>query len=467
MLLPLYSTAETVTFVRGYEFFTPIDIMATFLGLVILTILAYVRRRNFKDDDYYKYYLRAFFFKLLFTYANAAFYIIAYKGGGDSIAYWDGSVKLNNLFFEKPLAYFDEMWNNYPKEHLRVNFNSHSGYPDGRVYEEKASFFVSKIASVIGFFSFKGYILMSLIFAFVATNASWRLYEIVRGLGLHSDWHAALAILFIPSLSFWCGGISKDTLMWVCTCYFIVNLYALLDPNKKGKLKHFIYILICLYVFYRVRSFMIMTILSPLLFYYSSYTRRIHDDSFRSSFTRFMAFILVIVGILVFFQTSIASEFLAEAQVIYEDMTTNQTYGDKRYTLGDVSYTPLGMLAAFPLSVVAGFFRPFIWESLSTSLILNGIESTLIIWYTVRFVFQPKVTQRFRQLMTNDFLVYAFTYALILAFFAGFTSILFGVLVRFKAPVLPFLVLVLLAKVRASTHPDATIGTLGPPKEER
>ncbi len=135
MLLPLYSTAETVNFVKGYEFFTPIDIMATFLGLAILTILAYVRRRNFKDDDYYKYYMRAFFFKLLFTYANAAFYIIAYKGGGDSIAFWDGSVKLNNLFYEKPMAYFDEMWNNYPKEHVRVNFNTITGYPDGRVYE--------------------------------------------------------------------------------------------------------------------------------------------------------------------------------------------------------------------------------------------------------------------------------------------------------------------------------------------
>lgn len=459
-MLPLYSTAETVNFVRGYEFFSPIDIMATLLGFGLLTLFAYVRRRNFKDDDYYKYYMRAFFFKILFTYANAAFYIISYNGGGDSIAFWDGSVKLNNLFYEKPSAYFDEMWNNYPKEHLRVNFNSVTGYPDGRVYEEKASFFVSKIASVFGFFTFKGYILMSLIFAFIATNASWRLYELVRSFGMHSDWHAALAVLFIPSLSFWCGGISKDTLMWVCTCYFVVNLYAVLSAKTGSKFKHYVYMLLCLYVFYRVRSFMLLTVTAPLLLTYASYVARTRGKSFQTSFIRFTAILLVIGGILIFFQTSVASEFLAEAQVIYEDMTTNQTYGDKRYTLGEVSYTPAGMLAAFPLAVVAGFFRPFIFEALSTSLILNGIESTVLIYFTLRYVFRPKLRQRFAKLMSNDFLVYAFTYALILAFFAGFTSILFGVLIRFKAPVLPFLALILTAR-EASIHPDASVEPIG------
>jgi hypothetical protein len=37
-------------------------------------------------------------------------------------------------------------------------------------------------------------------------------------------------------------------------------------------------------------------------------------------------------------------------------------------------------------------------------------------------------------------------FSLILGFFAGYTSGLFGVLVRFKAPLLPFLYLVLIYK---------------------
>jgi Ca2+/Na+ antiporter len=61
----------------------------------------------------------------------------------------------------------------------------------------------------------------------------------------------------------------------------------------------------------------------------------------------------------------------------------------------------------------------------------------------VRLFFGGRLRKTISLIRSNEFLVFAFFFALILAFFAGFTSILFGVLVRFKAPVLPFLVLLL------------------------
>ena len=43
--------------------------------------------------------------------------------------------------------------------------------------------------------------------------------------------------------------------------------------------------------------------------------------------------------------------------------------------------------------------------------------------------------------------MYSFYFMLLMAFMSGFTGVIFGVLVRFKAAVLPFLVLVLTAKL--------------------
>jgi uncharacterized membrane protein YfcA len=126
-------------------------------------------------------------------------------------------------------------------------------------------------------------------------------------------------------------------------------------------------------------------------------------------------------------------------------MTTNKTYGTNRYDLGVTDYSPAGMIAAFPASVLAGFYRPYVWEALSTSLFLNGIESVVLIFYTLRFLLSGNVLKRIKRIRQHEFLIFAFFFAVILAFFAGFTSILFGVLVRFKAPVLPFLVIVLTA----------------------
>jgi hypothetical protein len=77
------------------------------------------------------------------------------------------------------------------------------------------------------------------------------------------------------------------------------------------------------------------------------------------------------------------------------------------------------------------------------SLLLNGIESIVLLYFTFRFFASRKIGQRIKRIRKHEFLIFAFFFAVILAYFAGFTSILFGVLVRFKAPVLPFLVIIL------------------------
>lgn len=440
------NTPEAAPFIvdQNYLFFTPLDIAATILGVIVIFVLLYLRKQRNKGQDHFKYLLPAYFFKAFFVVANALFYIIVYKVGGDSIGYWDGAVKLNNLFWADPIAYFQEIFTSSDYRTVYTNFTIQTGYPDSHIYGEKESFFISKIASFFTFFTFKGYILMSLIFAFITTNASWKLFELVRGYKLHKDWHLALAIFFIPSLSFWCGGISKDTIIWVALCYFLHHLYQLISIDKKGSIINWIVILICLYVMLQVRSFMIITVLVPLLFAYTArLTQKFNNRKFERNFIRLFLISLGLFVVVLFFQTPEAEKFLNEAAVINQDMSTNKTYGTNRYNLNITDYSPLGMLSAIPASVIAGFYRPFIWESLSVSLFLNGIESILLLYFTFRFVVSAKIRQRIQLIRKHEFLIFGIFFAFILAYFAGFTSILFGVLVRFKAPVLPFLVIIL------------------------
>jgi len=427
--------------------------MSTFLGLVIISIIIYLRSRANSEKDYYSYYSRAYYFKLFFVIANAAFYIITYGGGGDSIGFWDGGVKLNHVFWESPTAYFRELfdfretrdfWQYYQY------FDTESGYPDNRIYEEESSFFISKIVSLVGFFSFQGYMFMSVVFAYFTTNASMKLFETLREYKLHSNGHLALAVFFIPSLSFWCGGISKDTVMWIAVCYFIYNLNKIMSPEIKHNIFNWLIIFICLYVMYRVRSFMIATTVAPLLYGYGARIgKKYGAKSFQRNGVRLLFGAAGIVGILVFVRTTVADQFIQEAAVIHQDMTTNTSYKGAKYDLGVTDYSPAGMIKAFPASVIAGFFRPFLWESLSVSLIIDGIQSTVIIYYLLSFLFHPRFRERLKRIQNEEILIYSFFFALILAFFSGFTSILFGVLVRFKAPVIPFLVLVLTAHIQS------------------
>jgi hypothetical protein len=199
---------------------------------------------------------------------------------------------------------------------------------------------------------------------------------------------------------------------------------------------------------YRIRSFMLIVALAPVLFAYSARIKRtLSDNKIKRFFIRSFIILFTVTGILVFFQSSISEELIQEAAVINNDMTNNETYGDNRYDLGITDYSLGGMLRAAPNSIIAGLYRPFLWESLSVSLILNGLESMILLYLTFKFFFSKNVLQNIKLIREHEFLIYSFFLLIILAYFAGFTSILFGVLVRFKAPLIPFLIIVLTARL--------------------
>jgi hypothetical protein len=193
---------------------------------------------------------------------------------------------------------------------------------------------------------------------------------------------------------------------------------------------------------------MITTVLVPLVFTYSArLAKKYREKKFAFYTIRVISFI---VGFLFFyFQGSSLtnSKELEEAAVIQKDFAINDTYEGARYDLGITDYSPAGMLSAFPVATIAGFYRPFIWEAFSLTLFLNGLEGTFFLYLTVRF-FASGSLRKINAIRKHEFYIFAFFFSLLLAYMAGLTSGLLGVLVRFKAPLIPFFVLMLMIDTR-------------------
>jgi hypothetical protein len=135
-------------------------------------------------------------------------------------------------------------------------------------------------------------------------------------------------------------------------------------------------------------------------------------------------------------------KYLEEVAIIQQDFAENKTYTGYRYDLGVSDYSPAGMLKAAPMSIITSFYRPFIWEANSVFLLLSGLEGLLLLYFTFRFFFNKKgITYQIRMIRKQEILIFAIVFATIFGFFVGFTAGLFNVLVRFKAPLLPFLFL--------------------------
>ncbi|MFM7667456.1 MAG: hypothetical protein ACKO7D_04625 [Bacteroidota bacterium] len=431
--------------VNKLTFFSGLDILIfMFWFTIVLIISLYIKTRN-SEKEHYRYFLPNFLFKVLFSLIFAFYYILFIKGG-DSIAFFDTSRILTNLMFQDFDAYIRE-WPTYAMTENYINpFSSLTGLPPGWITREPEGYFVSKLFSIINLLTRSSYFSTTLLIAFFTSLASFKLYDFVVSFGVHNYKTLATFFLFIPSLSFWCTGVSKDTLIFICICYLIPTIYNLVVGKSKLKLRNIIYILLFSWILINIRSFMLYTVIVPFIFAFNvQFSKRIFSSK---SGQRFMRTIVVLIGfgfIGFFFSGETANKYLKEAEVTQQDFKNNTTYTGARYDLGEVSYTPAGLLRAMPLSIFTGIYRPFPWEALSPGLILNAVESVILIYLTFVFIFKNR-RSRIRTIRESDILTFSLYFVIIFAFMTGFTSVIFGILVRLRAPLLPFFLMLLTVK---------------------
>ena len=121
-----------------------------FLGIIFLIFIV-LRANNIKRKHYvlnnkshYKYYTLNVYFKLFLGLMYGAVYMFYYEGG-DTIAYFRGGEALNNLLWESPRLFWEELINEPVYNGFYSKYNATTGHPPGWIYRDPNSFFVSKI----------------------------------------------------------------------------------------------------------------------------------------------------------------------------------------------------------------------------------------------------------------------------------------------------------------------------------
>lgn len=103
----------------------------------------------------------------------------------------------------------------------------------------------------------------------------------------------------------------------------------------------------------------------------------------------------------------------------------------------------LSQIAIMPVALVTALFRPFIFESFSAMQFLNAIEMT---WLTVMFIQmlrRNRWTDLVRRVTANPALMFCLVFVLVLAMGTGLSTANLGTLSRYRAPMMPFFLLLL------------------------
>lgn len=438
------------------QFFSATDILMTIFWIIISIIIAlYIKNKN-NEKEHYNMYMRNLYFKLFFAFTFGFYYLFAIKGG-DTIAFWDTSVRLTNLFYFKPEFWWLE-FPQYRDDSQYVNYyNNITGYPPGWIAREKEGYFVSKIFSMLNPLTASSYFANTVVAALLSAISSFKLYDFVVQNTTIDSKKLAIFFLFIPSLAFWCTGVSKDSVVLICLYFGIPILFNLINGKSKNWFISIIYLFIISFLLINIRSFMLLVLVIPVIFAMNvTIVKYLFKNKYAQRTTRIFIF-FVGFTLMFLYLGSRGQSYLKEAEVTQKDFLENKAYTGKKYDVGAIDYSTTGLIRALPLSVFTGIFRPFLWEALSPGLILNGLESVILIYLLLKFLWN-KPRKRFARIRDSEILTFSLYLVIIMAFMTGFTSIIFGILVRLRAPLLPFIILLLIIEPEEEVKEDLIDG---------
>ena len=402
----------------------------------------YVRMR-YNNEQIGKFFYLGWGFKIFFALVFALVYLFA-LGGGDINAYWESATVLNKLFLNNPVGYVEELWSTERYLGISYHFNAETGYPPGWIWRETEAWNAAKILSILSVLTFNSFWATTILIASFVFFSSWLMvYRITSNEAFNSK-AVLFAFLFFPSVTFWCSGISKDSQVYTLALLLIYQLFLWLKWDGKRSIWRALLMVFIFYLLLNLRQFIALAIIGPfLLSIVVRYGSRLSQRPVILLLFRLFVYALLVSGFMLIANAEQTQALIREAQITHSDFSQNPIYTGAKYELSTMDGTPTGILMAMPESVFIALYRPFITENLGLNFVVNELESLLLIFLSLWFLVNKNVFSNIRYLFKSEFAIYAFTFVLLIAFMAGYTSILFGVLVRIRAIALPFFFLLL------------------------
>ncbi len=418
------------------------DIFGAIIFIVIIIIFAnFYKNSKIEKHPEYKYFTYGLITKIIGTIALAFVYVF-YYGGGDTQNYFIGAKILSNSFFTEPLSYFRLLiLDNYEIPPDLIHITHKISY--ARAPEE---WFMVRITSIINLLSFNRYLISSITTSLIAFYGGWKMFK--SFLYFFPKYHkeAFISVFLLPSVMFWSSGILKDTITFAALGIFFFQFINIFIKNKFN-IFSIIIVIISAYIIYKLKAYIILGFMPGLFIaLFLNFKGRISNTLIRQMLAPLLFFMIVLIGyVLIINMLNDNNKYKVETleSRVEGFHSWHTTQGGSSYNLGEVEYTAIGIVSKVPASLNVTFFRPYLWEVRNITSLMGALESFVLFVLFIIVLWrnrQKLITQSFK----NSFLALSFVYSIVFGFAVGFTSYNFGALARYKVPVMPFFVFLLL-----------------------
>jgi len=424
--------------------FSGIDVLIFVLYLGLLWVGHTRIKKRFYSQELMPFFYYGWFYNGAFSLFFAYVYLFV-LGGGDINAYWSGASCMADLFYSDPAAYFSELLHTNRSLGIAYHFNSTTGYPPGWIWREEEAWFAAKIISLFAIITYKGFWTATILISTIGFWITWMFSVQLKEKENTSRNSILAALFFVPSVSFWCSGITKDSLTFSLSILTVLVFFNLLKWGNSRGILQFLLVFALIYLVYTLRHYLAYALTVPfILAWMSRFGKRFTDRPLLLWIFRLGIYSLILFSLVLLINAEKTQQLIAEANITKSDFSSNPIYSGAKYEMPSTSGAPLEILSILPLAIFTALFRPSFLDSVSSSFIMNQIESLLLIFLLVRFTVRKNPVLQFNKIIRDEFLLYSLVFVGLVAFMAGYSSILFGVLVRIRSVALPFLILLLL-----------------------
>lgn len=408
-----------------------------FIFIVYLIAKSYIKTKT--NPVYKKYFIKALMIRFISAIIMALIYQYYYRGG-DTCTYFTYVQHIRSILHINTNDFIKIVF--FPPHDtflIEKYFELGSGF-----YVNESSNIIIKIALFLSYPLCNTYILISFVFTLFCFYGCWKIFMLFYELYPHLEKEFALACLFLPSVCFWGTGILKDPICLGALGALTYHVYKLIFFRTKI-IRRFFFIIICFWLLKIIKVYIILSFMPA----YSFWIIFRYKETIKSNFIKTTAspilFVISIVfgGFILFKLAAVSHRYGFDSIIRTAKDTQNWIYlssqnGGSGYSLGNIDYTPIGVLKVFPKAVNVALFRPYLWEAKKLILIPAALEGLFSLFLTIRLLYKAGFIRFGKLILSNPEVQFCLVFSVIFAFSVGFTSFNFGSLVRYKIPLMPF-----------------------------
>jgi len=441
------------------RFFSLNDFFLVPLCLIILyTIIRAMARKN-QDPQVRKIYLKAFYFKVLCVFAYTLVTEFYFKGGDtglyyqaildlraainddfDHIGHIVGSIKLNSNNPIAPYFLYDHYADDFTYNYMLTPGN----------------FFVPRLGLFPAILFFNSYVCISLIFGFFAMAGALRIFKTFRYYYPTCTKELALATVFLPSVGFWSAGLLKDPVCFGCIGFILYAAHNIFIKKVNYK-SSFAWIIICGTLLFYIKVYILLVlILAITVWLFAETNKLIAGKTLRTVFsilTLAVSFLIAYLLLNYFTSQDAAKDYKLETllqkteyqRTVIQNLVATGPLGS------NFSINTSNVVVLIFNSIVATFFRPFLWEITTPIALFSAFESAIFLFLTINFFLKRGIVTYFRFTFADPRMLMCFIFSIIFAIAIGASTSNFGTLSRYKIPSMPFYFIMLLLFYRKAS----------------